>query len=65
MKSSMRHTGLRTAQKLDVSDVEIYVDSQLVVSQVDGSFEAKDSRMVEYLRVVGQMMSKFQKAKVI
>ena len=45
--------------------MEIYSDSWLVVSRVKGSFEAKDSRMVEYLRLVGQMMGKFQKAKVV
>lgn len=45
--------------------MEIYSDSWLVVSQVDGSFKAKDSWMVEYMKLVGQMISKFQKAKVI
>lgn len=57
--------GLKATQKLEATDVEIYSDSWLVVSQVDGSFEAKNSQMVEYLRLVGQIMSKFQKAKVI
>ena len=33
-------------------DVEIYSDSQLVASQVQGSFEAWDSRIKEYLQVV-------------
>ena len=42
-----------------MKDVEIYSDSRLVVSQVDGSFEAKDSWMVEYLKLVGQLMSEF------
>ena len=44
--------GLRATQKLEVADVEIYSDSWLVVSRVDGSFETKDSQMVEYLRLV-------------
>ena len=30
-------------------DVEIYSDSRLVVSQVQGSFEVWDSRMKKYL----------------
>ena len=55
--------GLKATQKLEATDVEIYSDSWLVVSQVDGSFEAKDSQMVEYLRLVGQIMSKFQKQR--
>lgn len=36
-----------------------------MVSQVDGSFEAKDFQIVEYLRLVDQLMGKFQKARVI
>ena len=46
-------------------EVEIYLDSRLVVSQVLGSFEARDSRMKEYLRMVRQVMNQFLKAKVI
>ena len=46
-------------------EVEICLDSQLVVSQVQRSFEARDSRMKEYLRVVKQVMSQFTKAKVV
>lgn len=45
--------GRRALQKLEAADLEIYSDSRLVVSQVVGSFEAKDSQMVEYLRLVG------------
>lgn len=30
-----------------------------MVSQVEGSFKTKNSRMVEYLRLVSQKMSKF------
>ena len=56
---------LRAAHKLEATNVEIYSDSRLVVSQVEGIFEAKDSWMFEYLRFVGQMMGKFQKAKVV
>ena len=55
--------GLKATQKLEATDVEIYSNYRLVVSQVDGSFEAKDSQMVEYLRLVGQIMSKFQKQR--
>ena len=46
-------------------EVEICLDSQLVVSQVQHSFEAQDSRMKEYLWVVKQVMSQFTKAKVV
>ena len=42
--------GLRTVLGMGAQDVEIYLDSQLVVNQVKGSFEAQDSRMREYLQ---------------
>ena len=44
--------GLRTVLGMDARDVEIYSDSRLVVSQVQGSFEARDSRMKEYIQLV-------------
>ena len=56
--------GLRTAFDLGARDVEVYLDSRLVVNQVQGSFEARDSRMKEYLRVVKQVMGKFCTANV-
>ena len=48
---------LRVNLDMDAWEVEIYSDSQLVVSQVQGNFEARDARMKEYLRVVRQVMS--------
>ena len=36
---------LRTVLGMNAQDVEIYSYSQLVASQVQGSFEAKDSQM--------------------
>ena len=38
-------------------EVEVYLDSRLVVNQVEGSFEAKDPRMIEYLQLVKRTMS--------
>lgn len=55
---------LRVAFSLGVANLEVYLDSRLVVSQVEGSSKAKDSRMVEYLKLVKQMMSNFQKNEV-
>ena len=57
--------GLRATLSLEVADLEIYSDSRLVVSQVEGSFEAKDSRMTDYLRLVNQLKSKFQRVKIV
>ena len=43
---------LRVVLDLGAKEVVVYSDSWLVVSQVQGSFEAKDPRMMEYLRLV-------------
>lgn len=56
---------LRIILDLGARYVEVYSDSRLVVNQVQGSFEAKDSRMMEYLRLVKQIMNRFFKAKVV
>ena len=44
-------TGLRTAFDMGARDIEVYSDSRLVINQVQGSFEARDYRMNEYLKV--------------
>ena len=49
---------------MGAQDVEIYSDSWLVANQVQGSFEAWDSRMKAYLQVVKQIMNKFCTEKV-
>ena len=56
---------LNVVLNLGAWEVEVYSDSWLVVNQVQGSFEAKDPRMMEYLRLVKQISNQFQKAKVV
>ena len=58
-------TGLRVVLDLGANEVEVYSDSQLVVNQVLGSFEAKDPQMMEYLQVVKQTMGHFPSVKVV
>ena len=57
--------GLNTVLGMGAREVEAHSDSWLVVNQVQGSFEAHDSRIKEYLRVVKQVMDKFSIAKVV
>ena len=57
--------GLKAVLDMGAREVKICLDSRLVVSKVQGSFEALDSRMKEYLLVVKQVMSQFTKAKVV
>ena len=44
--------GLRAVLSLGMTQLEVYSDSRLVVSQVEGSFEAKDAQMIKYLKLV-------------
>ena len=56
--------GLKTALDLGARNVEVCSDSRLVVNQVRGSFEARDSWMKEYLRVAKEIMEKFNMTSV-
>lgn len=47
--------GLRMSKQIGEDRVQLYCDSRLVVSQVVGEFEAKNQRMMSYLREVGVM----------
>ena len=56
--------GLRAVLYLGAKDVEIYLDSRLVVYQIIGSFEAQDSRMKAYLSAAKQIIGRFGTVKV-
>ena len=56
---------LRVVSDLGAREIEVYSDSRLMVNQVQGRFEAKDPRMMEYLQLVKQTMDHFLNVKVI
>ena len=56
---------LKVVSRLEARDMEIYLDSQLVVNQVQGSFKTRDPRMKAYLELVKQTISNFCTVKVI
>lgn len=56
--------GLKLSIKLQVSKIHIKGDSQLVINQVNGNFQAKEERMKEYLKKVKELMEKFDRLKV-
>ena len=51
--------GLNLAHSLEVDQLEVYSDSQLVVRQVEDTYEAKSERMILYLRKVRDLLKKF------
>nr|XP_023914213.1 uncharacterized protein LOC112025760 [Quercus suber] len=51
--------GMIMVQKIEGKSVQMFSDSILVVGQVKGELEARDSRMQEYLSQVRQLQSEF------
>ena len=52
--------GMAMVQKMGGKTVEMFSDSRLVVGQVKGELEARDTRMQEYLGQVQRMQTKFE-----
>ena len=51
--------GLNLAHSLEVDRLEICSDSQLVVRQIEDTYEAKSGRMILYLQKVQELLKKF------
>ena len=49
--------GMTMIQKLGGKAIEFFIDSRLVVGQVQGELEARDPRMQEYLNQVRHLQS--------
>ena len=56
-------TGLRIAQAFGTKIVLLKNDSQLVIRQVMGDFEAKEARMQKYLKLTNQLDSRFDQVE--
>ena len=51
--------GLNLAHSLEVDQLEVHSDSQLVVRQIEDTYEAKSENMVLYLQKVRDLLKKF------
>ncbi|XP_073138852.1 uncharacterized protein [Henckelia pumila] len=49
--------GIKLALSVGVKRLTIHSDSQLIVSQVNGNYEAKEDKMLEYLTQVNELIS--------
>ena len=58
-------TGLRVARALGAKNISLRSDSHLIVGQVRGDFEAKETRMQKYLKLMNQLVSNFDHAEFI
>ena len=51
--------GLNLAHSMEVDQLEVCSDSQLVVKQIEDSYEAKAEKMILYLKTVRELLKKF------
>ncbi|GJY54854.1 reverse transcriptase domain-containing protein [Tanacetum coccineum] len=56
--------GLRIAKEMQVRDIHAFVDSKLVASQVEGSYEAKGGRMIKYREKVLELAGTFNRFQI-
>ena len=56
--------GLNLAHSMEAEQLEVCSDSQLVVKQIEGSYEAKGEKMALYLRRVQELIKKFVQVKI-
>ena len=58
-------TGLRIAKELGANRLKIRSDSQLIVGQVNGEYEAREDRMTKYLKLVRNAMKWFDEVILV
>ena len=51
--------GLNLAHSMEADQLEICSDSQLVVKQIEDSYEARGGKMILYLKKVRELLQKF------
>ncbi|GJU26785.1 reverse transcriptase domain-containing protein [Tanacetum coccineum] len=56
--------GLRISKEMQVKDIHAFVDSKLVASQVEGSYEAKGERMIKYKEKVLELAGAFNRFRI-
>ncbi|KAL0716136.1 hypothetical protein Bca4012_065458 [Brassica carinata] len=52
--------GLTLAQQMGAENIQVYSDSQLIINQVQGEYQAKDDIMIQYLAVIQRLIKKFK-----
>ncbi|CAA0805864.1 Rho GTPase-activating protein 7, partial [Striga hermonthica] len=52
-------SGLKLAESMNVTHLKVFSDSQLLVNQINGSYEVKEPRLTPYLSLAKRKLSKF------
>ena len=56
--------GLNLAHSMEADQLEVFSDSQLVVKQIEESYEAKGEKMILYFKKVRDLLKKFLRVQV-
>ena len=56
--------GVNLAHSMEVGQLEVCSDSQLVVKQIEDSYEARGEKMILYLKKVRELLKKFVRVQV-
>ena len=57
--------GMELAKSVEANSILVLGDSQLVIGQVNGTYEAKEDRMKKYLKKVACLVKKFKEADFV
>uniref|UniRef100_A0A2N9E2N4 RNase H type-1 domain-containing protein n=1 Tax=Fagus sylvatica TaxID=28930 RepID=A0A2N9E2N4_FAGSY len=57
--------GLKLSKSMGIENLTVKSDSQLIVGQVKGEYEAKEDRMKRYLTVVKNLLTQFKKVELL
>ncbi|RZR80689.1 hypothetical protein BHM03_00006760 [Ensete ventricosum] len=56
--------GLKVVAELGAEDIEIFTDSQLITSQVNGEFETREAAIIQYIAEARWMMGQFWRCTI-
>ena len=57
-------SGLNLTRSMEADQLKVYSDSQLVVKQIEDSYEARGEKMILYLKKVRELLKKFVRVQV-
>ncbi|KAL0292486.1 UNVERIFIED_CONTAM: Ribonuclease HI [Sesamum radiatum] len=57
--------GMRLAYEIGARNLVAYSDSQLIVKQVEGTYEAKEENMIHYLQQIAELKTGFESFQLI
>ena len=56
--------GLTVAHQMGAENIQVFDDSQLIINQVQGEYQANEDSMIQYLAVGQRLIKKFKSCKL-